>query len=144
MRTAKTLIRLGGCPGWSESSLGAVILLVLSCRGSYLVCVSLLTKDHTFRTYWQVTSFVDFHVCIEPDSNHFHVVWQAFHWLKQCLLHQQCVLFLKNCFQERWLYLLHVLDVVFFSLCRWAFQVVPGLLTQFLWCCCLKWWSWAE
>ena len=24
MRTAKTLIRLGGCPGWSESSLGAL------------------------------------------------------------------------------------------------------------------------
>ena len=34
-RTAKTLIRLGGCPGWSESSLGAkVILLVLSWGGS--------------------------------------------------------------------------------------------------------------
>ena len=33
--TAKTLIRLGGCPGWSESSLGAqVMLLVLSCTGS--------------------------------------------------------------------------------------------------------------
>ena len=32
------LIRLGGCPGWSESSLGAlVILLVLSCGGSYLM-----------------------------------------------------------------------------------------------------------
>ena len=31
MQTAKTLIRLGGCPGWSESSLGAhAILLVLS------------------------------------------------------------------------------------------------------------------
>ena len=31
MRTAKTLIRLGGCPGWSESSLVAnLILLVLS------------------------------------------------------------------------------------------------------------------
>ena len=26
MRTAKTLIRLGGCPGWSESSLGATCL----------------------------------------------------------------------------------------------------------------------
>ena len=26
MRTAKTLIRLGGCPGWSESSLGAQLL----------------------------------------------------------------------------------------------------------------------
>ena len=35
MRTAKTLIRLGGCPGWSESSLGAhTILLVLSWDGS--------------------------------------------------------------------------------------------------------------
>ena len=35
-RTAKTLIRLGGCSGWSESSLGAqVILLVLSWGGSY-------------------------------------------------------------------------------------------------------------
>ena len=30
------LIRLGGCPGWSESSLGAhVILLVLWCGGSF-------------------------------------------------------------------------------------------------------------
>ena len=36
MRTAKTLIRLGGCPGWSEASLGAQInLLVLLCSGSY-------------------------------------------------------------------------------------------------------------
>ena len=34
-RTAKTLIRLDGCPGWSESSLGVhVMLLVLSCTGS--------------------------------------------------------------------------------------------------------------
>ena len=36
-RTAKTLIRLGWCPGWSESLLGAqVILCVLSCGGSYM------------------------------------------------------------------------------------------------------------
>ena len=34
-RTAKTLIRLGGCPGWSKSSLGTkVILLVLLWGGS--------------------------------------------------------------------------------------------------------------
>ena len=34
-RTAKTLIRLCGCPGWSESSLGThVILLVLSWGSS--------------------------------------------------------------------------------------------------------------
>ena len=33
--TAKTLIRLGGQPGWSESLLGAqIILKVLSCTGS--------------------------------------------------------------------------------------------------------------
>ena len=37
MRTAKTLIRLGGCPCWPESSLGAqVILLILSCGGSFI------------------------------------------------------------------------------------------------------------
>ena len=37
MRTAKTLIRLGGCPGWSVSSLGAhAILLVLSRGGSII------------------------------------------------------------------------------------------------------------
>ena len=36
MQTEKTLIRLGGHPGWSESSLGAqVILLVLLCCGSF-------------------------------------------------------------------------------------------------------------
>ena len=38
VRTAKTLIRLGRFPGWSESSLGAqVILLVLSCGGSFQI-----------------------------------------------------------------------------------------------------------
>ena len=37
MQTAKTLIRSGGCPGWSESSLGAhAILLVLSWGGSFI------------------------------------------------------------------------------------------------------------
>ena len=35
MQTAKSLIRLGGCQGWSESLLGAhANLLVLSCCGS--------------------------------------------------------------------------------------------------------------
>ena len=40
--TAKTLIRLGICPGWSESSLGAqIILMVLSYGGSNLNSVVL-------------------------------------------------------------------------------------------------------
>ena len=38
MLTAKTLIRLGKCPGWSESSLGAhATLFVLSCCGSNIL-----------------------------------------------------------------------------------------------------------
>ena len=39
MRSQTTLIRLRGCPGWSESSLVVqVILKVLSCAGSYVFC----------------------------------------------------------------------------------------------------------
>ena len=34
MLTAKTLIRLGGCPGFAGHT---VILLVLSCRGSNMI-----------------------------------------------------------------------------------------------------------
>ena len=43
---AKTLIRLGGCPGWSESSLGVhSFCWVLSCRGSFCC----LSSRQTFR-----------------------------------------------------------------------------------------------
>ena len=43
------LIRLGECPVWSESSLGAqVILLVLSCFGSYSFI--------SFRNVWMALS----------------------------------------------------------------------------------------
>ena len=59
-RPAKTLIRLGGCPGWSEYSLGAhAILLVLSwgssnepCHGNrdlsvvWLVILQVLIPSH--------------------------------------------------------------------------------------------------
>ena len=44
-RTAKTLIRLGGCPGWSESLLGTkAILLVLSRGGSHSESASLSSQ----------------------------------------------------------------------------------------------------
>ena len=50
--TAKTLIRLGGCPAWSESSLGhTLILLVLSYSGSGCVewfCTSSLVDDPNY------------------------------------------------------------------------------------------------
>ena len=44
------LIRLGRCPGWSESSLGAhAILLVLSWGGSYIYTPLLLDCDSSHR-----------------------------------------------------------------------------------------------
>ena len=44
-RTKKALARLGGCQGWSESSLGAhAILLVLSWGGSYF---NKMQQDHS-------------------------------------------------------------------------------------------------
>ena len=36
MRTAKTLVRLGGCPGWSVFAGRTLFVLVFSCRGSYI------------------------------------------------------------------------------------------------------------
>ena len=42
----RTLIRLGGCPGWSVSSLGAqVTLLLLSCCVWYWTCMVTLTNQ---------------------------------------------------------------------------------------------------
>ena len=50
MRTAKTLIRLGGCPGCSEPSLGAhAILLVLSWGGSKIDGVFVSHHRRRFR-----------------------------------------------------------------------------------------------
>ena len=65
--TAKTLIRLGECPGWSESSCGAhtcIIWSVLSCCGLYylqMICVwSVQYAQKAKRlTDWSVLS-VDF------------------------------------------------------------------------------------
>ena len=64
MRTAKTLIRLGRCPGWYESSLGAhSILLVLSWSGSVLLImcnVSLCLTDFLLRSTNLIKSPVSF------------------------------------------------------------------------------------
>ena len=63
MRTAKTLIRLGGCPGWSESSLGAeVILLFSSCGGSVDLNI------------WSGTWFLACRICSKDFCLHF-VIW---------------------------------------------------------------------
>ena len=56
---AKTQISLGICPDWSESSLGAVILLVLSRCGSFLLwysleIVSLFSFMSILSTYYMI------------------------------------------------------------------------------------------
>ena len=56
-RTGKTLIRLGGCPGWSESSLGAqTILFVLSRGGSNTSQKSLMRNHGRFGStlFWKL------------------------------------------------------------------------------------------
>ena len=50
----RRLIRLGGCPGWSESSLGTkIILLVLSCCDSYLVWCHCFQRIRFFCFFFQ-------------------------------------------------------------------------------------------
>ena len=52
-RGQRRLIRLGGCPGWSESSLGAhAILLGLSWDGSYLTQYYSV-YIHMYKIYWR-------------------------------------------------------------------------------------------
>ena len=63
------LIKLGGCPGWSESSLGAqVILLVLSCCGSNTLSSAAAVQTVIWAMSWQNLSS---EVCdqIRLDSN---------------------------------------------------------------------------
>ena len=58
-RTAKTLIRLGGCQGWSESSLGAhAILLVLSWGGTSEV----ITMPETILKYFRNATLSLLHI----------------------------------------------------------------------------------
>ena len=67
----KTLIRLSGCPGGSESSLGAqVILLVLSCGGSFysLTLIGLLYPFVLNR----IISFIFFPECFVSNPNIVH------------------------------------------------------------------------
>ena len=76
-RTAKTLIRLGECPGWSESLLGAhVILLVLSWGGSNMYPHHVLYFKENWRKlsfgYHQISTFY-FH-CAQKSAAVFHLL----------------------------------------------------------------------
>ena len=45
MQTAKTLIRLGGCQGWSESSLGAHAILLGFVTRQLILCFRSLSRE---------------------------------------------------------------------------------------------------
>ena len=70
----RRLIRLGGCTGWSESSLGAhAILLVLSCCGSYifypccpvhLIKISPALRRLKSKKYLKLQKNRHFYICI--------------------------------------------------------------------------------
>ena len=74
MWTAKTLIRLGGCPGWSESSMGAqVILSVLSCCGSYTIQIFLSMGLRVSNSHFisRLCLNSNSHFFLFPDGTHF-------------------------------------------------------------------------
>ena len=79
MRTVKTLIRLGGCPGWSESSLGThATLLVLSRVVSH---VYMHRWGSVYRFVHQIMSkcIVLRFVCVEKEYTFFICVFLFMH-----------------------------------------------------------------
>ena len=83
MRTAKTLIRLGGCPGWSESSLGAHSF----CWFCHVAAHMLTIDEPPVGPSWKLSDLFKLCCstksrikCTEPDSN------------REPLDHQTCIL----------------------------------------------------
>ena len=86
MRTAKTLIRLGGRPGWSVSWLGAhVILFILSCCGSF-TSDDLRTLYVCWLSVWMTLSKVGHR---DP---HFMVTWAYYKGLSALSMDRNSVL----------------------------------------------------
>ena len=116
MQTAKTLIRLGGCPGWSESSLGAhAILLVLSWGGSYPFATSFSSlMSHTYLVHFSslceicrvVNSLRSWHDFLSAHEEvvrvgPFHVVsvWhcvEGSYWQGKLVKHEEVCVILEN------------------------------------------------
>ena len=89
MRTVKTLIRLGKCPGWSESSLSAqphywfchvVAHIIMNCDIKRFTCIS--SWSLPFHLYFKQA----FHVCLYVHEKlPFHMVYSNF--ISDFLLH---------------------------------------------------------
>ena len=89
MRTVKTLIRLGRCPVWSESSLGAhVILLVLSCCGSFVLDRKAIMQNQLSMALWQWKRMVS--KCVFLSVLKFEIISHTCHklWTEICEIRQ--------------------------------------------------------
>ena len=114
MRTAKTLIKLGGCPGSSKSSLGAqVISLVLPCCGSYVqanfmnghiytISRCFVTASQQLAPNWNNNSYKQFFFFFL--KKHFKSCTKSWNW--KCYKFQSVFIFLLNiklCSFWKWL-----------------------------------------
>ena len=67
--TAKALIQLDGCPGWSESSLDAHnFCFILSCSGSYCT-ISLIGNATLDAKFWLDSCVLHLQVCVKQFIN---------------------------------------------------------------------------
>ena len=70
----RRLIRLGGCPCWSESSMGAhAILLVLSCRGSHVA----VSRDSGIHKNYKNTERLKSKTKATKETNTYQTVWDV-------------------------------------------------------------------
>ena len=70
--TTNTLIRLGGCPGWSVSSLGAQIILLV-CHEAAHVCIVWFLILQTHRYSFSIRQGIWFHLNLPENS---HIVFE--------------------------------------------------------------------
>ena len=145
-RTAqRRLIRLGGCQGWSESSLGALItLLFWSCGSSnaewtwntHLICfcdiliVLFSSKASTSLTFWLL----------------FSVPKHLRHWHFECWFQFQSIYVTDILIQFQSIYITDILIVVFSckastSSIFWVLVSVPKHLRHWHFDCCFQYQS---
>ena len=92
MQTAKTLIRLGGCPGWSESSLGAQPFCHVAAQMLFKGFEhSIIIMQNFFKSFFGL-NLEDSFICIL--LNHIHCFNSTFtsnrvYWLSACICHHQ-------------------------------------------------------
>ena len=95
-RKAKTLIRLGGCPGWSESSLGAHSF----CSFCHVVAHLCLVKNVQSMGIWESLKTSRYHTNVICYSTEYITVflykWSYIIQAAWSSIHSQCRMYLKR------------------------------------------------